>query len=98
MFVFRKIWRVSFSRNTRLEIRPLVLLPTTLPRLSPKFKRIANFLNKNKHGDLTLTKEDGNEQSEGLRMRRQSHVNTYGSGQNIGKRYKILKYHWVFCL
>ena len=29
MFVFRKIWRALFSWNTRFEIRPFVLLPTT---------------------------------------------------------------------
>ena len=28
-FVFRKMWRALFSWNTRLEIRPFVLLPTT---------------------------------------------------------------------
>ena len=28
MFVFRKIWRASFSWNTRSEIRPFALLPT----------------------------------------------------------------------
>ena len=28
MFVFRKIWRALFSRNTRFEIRPFALLST----------------------------------------------------------------------
>ena len=28
IFVFRKIWRALFSRNTHFEIRPFVLLPT----------------------------------------------------------------------
>ena len=43
MFVFRKIWRILFSWNTRFEIHPLALLPTscamefevrTMPRYS----------------------------------------------------------------
>ena len=29
MFVFRKIWRALFYRNTRFEIRSFALLPTT---------------------------------------------------------------------
>ena len=29
MFVFRKICRALFSRNTRFEIRPFALLPTS---------------------------------------------------------------------
>ena len=29
-YVFRKIWRAMFSGNTRFEIRPIALLPTTL--------------------------------------------------------------------
>ena len=29
MFVFRKIWRALFSWNTRFEICPFALLPTT---------------------------------------------------------------------
>ena len=29
MFVFRKIWCAFFSLNTRFEIRPFALLPTT---------------------------------------------------------------------
>ena len=30
MFVFWKIWRPLFSWNTRFEIHPFALLPTTL--------------------------------------------------------------------
>ena len=43
MFVFRKIWRALFSLNTRFEIRPFALLPTTsdyhfvLTHLKPMF-------------------------------------------------------------
>ena len=29
MFVFWKIWRALFSYNTRFEIRPFALLPTS---------------------------------------------------------------------
>ena len=31
MFVFWKIWRTLFSRDTRFEIRPFALLPTKSP-------------------------------------------------------------------
>ena len=31
MFVFQKIWRALFSRNTRFEVHPFALLPTKRP-------------------------------------------------------------------
>ena len=32
MFVFQKIWHVLFFWNTRFEIRPFALLPSTFPQ------------------------------------------------------------------
>ena len=36
IFVFRKIWRAFFFRNTRFEIRPFALLPTNCELLFKK--------------------------------------------------------------
>ena len=35
MFLFRKIWRVLFSCNTRFEIRPFTVLPTSKELVFP---------------------------------------------------------------
>ena len=35
MFLFRKIWRVFFSCNTRFEIRPFAVLPTSKELVFP---------------------------------------------------------------
>ena len=37
MFVFRKIWRALFSRNTRYEIRTFALLPTNTTYIRDSF-------------------------------------------------------------
>ena len=54
MFVFRKIWRALFSRNTRFEIRPFALLPTYYGRLI--YNMVPDYINYSETLDILITK------------------------------------------